>query len=150
MVKYMNVAVVGVCLFLGMFLDFVSEDRAPKKGLYYDHVEYSENVIFQGVNDTNLEYSAELSKPGESYTLSFDVVNDSNVDMKILSIDCPEDNEYLTYQLTYSDGSEICSGDIIKVGESKGLTYVVTYQKMILQEDSSFDTSFHVQYEQAF
>lgn len=148
MVKTVQITLVGILLSIGLFFDYVSNDLVERKGLYYDHVEYSDNVNYYGTEDLNLKYSAELSKVGDSYSLSFDVVNDTNVDMKIVNVEYPKDDSYITYQLMYSDGSIIHSGDVISKGESRGIQYVVTYEKPIQDNDYEFDSSFHIGYEQ--
>lgn len=148
MVKYIRFSFVGILLFMGVLLDFAAEENKPKKGIYYDHIQYSDNVVFNRLDGLEIDYSAELTNPGDSYHLDFDVVNDSNVDMKIENLIYPENDSYISYQLKYQNGSVIQPGDIIKKGESVGISYVVSYDHLIDQDEYLFDSSFHIQYEQ--
>ena len=148
MVKYIRFLIVGVLLSLGVLFNFDLGDNSSKKGLYYDHVEYSDNVLFNNLNGLDLNYSAELTNPGDSYYIDFDVINDTSVDMKILELNYPKNDNYISYKLTYRDGTPINSGDVIKRGKSVGLTYVVSYNNKIDQDEYLFDSSFNIQYEQ--
>lgn len=148
MVKYIRFLVIVTFLFLGTLFDFHLDDNSSNKGLYYDHVEYSDNVFFNKIDGLDLNYSAELTNPGDFYYIDFDIINDSNVDMKILELNCPKNDKYISYKLTYRNGSPISSGDIITKGKSVGLTYVVSYNNKIDQDEYLFDSSFNIQYEQ--
>lgn len=149
MVKYIRLLLLGILVSTGFLFNFDFNDfNSSKKGMYYNLVNYSNNVSFNQMEGLDLDYSAELTGPGDSYYIDFDVVNDSNVDMKILELDYPKDDSYISYRLTYRDGSIIKSGDIISKGESIELTYAVSYNHPIEQEEYYFDSSFHIEYEQ--
>ena len=148
MVKYMNVIVVGALLLFGVLFDsFSVENQKSLKGIYYDHVTYSDNVHFQGVDGLSLNYTADLSYLGDSYEITFDVINDTSVDIEISDY-MIHDDPYIDYQLSYHDGKEIHLGDIIKKGESKTLKYIVYYKNPILEDSYQFDSSFQISYEQ--
>ena len=49
-------------------------DDYPKSVIYYDNFQYTDNVLFYGVDGLNVQYEGELSYLGDSYELSFDVV----------------------------------------------------------------------------
>ncbi|MBP5678339.1 MAG: hypothetical protein J6X28_00740 [Bacilli bacterium] len=144
MVKYIQVGLVSVLLFFGVFFSPSQEG----KGIYYDHVEYSDNVEFYGVEGVNLSYSGSLRNLHDSYYLLFDVVNDSNVDVEITHIDGIKEDPYIQYELFYEDGSPIQEGDTLLKGEVKRLKYMVTYENPILEDSYSVDSSFHIDFEQ--
>ena len=148
--KYIDVIVVGI-LFIGgiIFNNITSSGNTLNKGIYYDNVKYTDNVTFNSVDGVNIDYSAELSNPGDYYELYFDVVNSTSYDMEIADYFYNDSDEYLEYELCYEDGTKINNGDIIKAGESKRLKYRVLYKSIILTDDYTFDSSFSIQYEQA-
>lgn len=148
--KYIDMLVVGV-LFVGglLFNTFTSDTNALNKGVYYDNVNYTDNVVFNNVDGLKIDYSAELHNPGDYYELNFDVVNSTKYDVEIADYMFNESDNYITYELSYADGSKIKQGDIIKAGESKGLKYKVSYVNPIIEDNYTFDTSFSIQYEQA-
>ena len=148
MVRYIQIVIVGALLSFGAFLDYYENSNMPKKGIYYDHVEFSDNVDYHGVNGSNLDYSAELNEVGDSYYLSFDIVNDTDVDMRIMDVVVPKDDSYIHYALTYDNGEAISFGNVIPKGNAKRVRYQVFYKNRVLEEDYLFDSSFHIQYEQ--
>lgn len=148
MVKYICYSLVGILLLFGILVDIDFDNNKSKEGLHYENINYSDNVSFHQIGGLDFEYYAELKTPGDSYYIDFDFVNDSDVDMKISELNYPKNDPYVSYQLTYRDGRFVKSGDIIKKGKSVGLTYVVSYNNEIKQEEYLFDSYFHIQYEQ--
>lgn len=148
--KYIDVIIVGI-LFIGgiLFNNFTTDTNALNKGVYYDNVKYTDNVIFNKVDGLNIDYEAMLNKPGDFYELNFDVVNSTKYDIEIADYIYNESDEYITYELSYADGTKIKNGDIIKAGENKKLKYKVSYVNPIVEKNYTFDTSFSIQYEQA-
>ena len=148
--KYLEMAIVGI-LFVGglLFNNFTGDTNTLNKGVYYDNVKYTDNVVFNNVDGLNLDYQAKLTTPGDFYELEFDVVNSTKHDIEIADHIYNESDEYITYELSYADGKKIKNGDIIKAGESKKLKYKVSYINLIKEENYTFDTTFAIQYEQA-
>ena len=148
--KYLDMAIIGV-LFIGglVFRSLSTDGNALNKGVYYDNVEYTDNVTFNSVDGTNIDYSAKLNRLGDYYELKFDVVNSTRYDIEIADYIYNEDDQYIKYELCYEDGNKINYGDIIKAGETKGLKFKVSYVNPILEDNYIFDTSFSIQYEQA-
>ena len=148
MVKYVNALVVGVLFFVGILFEGYAIDNVKNdKGIYYDNVKYSENVKLNDVNGLNIDYNAELLAPGDFYELTFDVVNDSLYDVSFADITINDDDDYIDFDLTYSDGNSIKLGDVLKKGEKKQLKYKVLYKNLVL-EDYEFDTNFMLNFEQ--
>ena len=147
MVKYIRIGIIGIFLLFIMLFSLGSSYAYSNKGIYYDNVKYSDNVTFYGVDGLNLKYSGDLNQVGDSYELTFDVCNDSDVVMMITDLNT-NDDPYVTYKLTYLDGSKIKVGDTLNKGEVKTLHYVVTYENPVLEDNYEVDSSFHIQYDQ--
>ena len=148
MVKYIRIGIVGILLLFGVISSLGSSYSYSNKGIYYDNVKYSDNVDFYGVDGTDLKFNGNLSTVGDSYFLTFDVVNDSDVDMIITDYLLNEDDPYIKYELTYIDGNKVKTGDILKKNTTKTLHYVVKYENPVLEDTYEVDSSFHIQYDQ--
>ena len=148
--KYAKVLLVGLLAIIGLgYHNFTANASGDlKKGIYYDKVDYTDNVAFNNVDGTSIDYSAELAKPGDYYELYFDVVNSTNYNVEITDCIYNEDDDYLDYELTYENGEKINIGDIIKKGESIRVKYKVLYKEYIMENEYTFDTSFSILYEQ--
>ena len=149
--KYMKVALVGLLVFLGvMFSVFSLDEKGFKssRGIYYDNIDYTDNVTFNSVDGTSIDYSAQLTKPGDYYEVMFDVVNSTSYDVEIADHIYNKDDDYIEYRLTYDNGKTINNGDVIKSGETRRIKYRVYYKDYILDNNYSFDSSFYIYYEQ--
>lgn len=148
--KYLDLLIMGV-LFIGglCFKAILPANSGLNDGVYYDNFEYTDNVLFKGADGVNLDYSAELSNPGDYYELDFDVVNSTSYDIAVADLFYNDSDEYIEYELSYEDGSKINNGDVIKAGEVKRVKYKVSYVNAILDDNYEFDSSFSIQYEQA-
>ena len=149
--KDIKVMLVGLLALIGVgYRSFAAEtDTNLKGGIYYDNIEYTDNVVFNGVDGVNLDYNASFTTPGEYYELYFDIVNSTKYDIEISEYLCNDDDRHIDYELVYEDGSMINTGDIIEKGQSKRIKYRVLYKEAIKQEeDYKFDTSFSILYEQ--
>ena len=148
MVKYIRVGIVSILISLGLIFSLGASSAHEAKGIYYDNVKYSDNVDFYGVDGLNLAYTGNLNNVGDSYELTFDVVNDSGVDMIITDCAYHLDDPYIDYQLTYIDGNTVKEGDILEKDSTKTLHYVVTYKNPVLEDNYEVDSSFNIQYDQ--
>lgn len=148
--KYLRILLVVLLVVIGIgYRTFATDAKSDlKKGIYYDNIEYSDNVIFNSVDGTNLDYNAELNMPGDYYELSFDIMNSTKYDVEITDYTYNQGDKYIGYELTYEDGKEVKNGDVIKKGHSKRLKYKVVYKNYIDEENYTFDTSFYISYEQ--
>ena len=149
--KYIKLLLIGLLAVVGLGYRTFSVDARNDltKGIYYDNINYTDNVVFNSVDGVNIDYSAELNVPGDYYELVFDVVNGTKYNIMITDCVYNSDDKYIGYELTYDDGTEIKNGDIIKKGESKRIKYKVLYKELI-QEEYSFNTGFSILYEQVF
>lgn len=148
--KYLKGALIVLLAIIGVgYKNFNANASGDlKKGIYYDNIDYTDNVAFNKVDGVNLDYSAELVKPGDYYELYFDVVNSTGYNVEITDCVYNEDDEYIDYDLVYENGEKINTGDIIKKGESVRVKYTVLYKEYIDKQDYTFDTSFSILYEQ--
>lgn len=144
--KYIKLMLVVLLSVIG--LGYRCLNTFASSGIYYDNIDYTDNVSFNSVEGVNIDYSANLVKPGDYYELYFDVVNSTGYNVAIADCVYNEDNEYIDYELSYEDGSQINIGDIIKKGEKKRIKYKVLYKSYIMEESYTFDTSFSILYAQ--
>lgn len=148
--KYLKVMLVGLLAIIGIgYYKFNANASGDlKKGIYYDNIDYTDNVAFNNVDGVNLDYSAQLSKPGDYYELYFDVVNSTSYNIEITDCIYNDDDEYIDYDLVYENGEKINIGDVIKKGQSVRVKYKVLYKDYIMEDNYTFDTSFSILYEQ--
>lgn len=148
--KYIEIVLVSLGLIYG--IAFGSSSLTNKGNnhynIYYDNIQYTDNIQFYGVNGLSLQYAGQLATPGDFYELSFDVVNDSEVDVEISNCTYQTSDYYIDYQLTYDDGKDILVGDILEKGEKRRIKYRVLYKNLIDSNYYEWDSSFHLSYEQ--
>lgn len=125
---------------------FHPTDDYSKSVIYYDNFQYTDNVLFYGVDGLNVQYEGELSYLGDSYELSFDVVNLSNIDVGISDLVLQNQDPYLEYSLTYEDGDNVVIGDTLKAGEKRRIKYQVLWKNPIDIDDYELDSSFYIDY----
>ena len=148
--KYFKSLILIIPLFVGIIGSNISDIKEfnNKKGVYYDNFNYTDNVILEEVDGTNIDYNAQLTTVGDYYEITFDVINDSNIDVEISDCIFPNDDKYIEYKLTYADGKAINTGDILKQGENKRIKYRVLYKNQVNEDNYQFDSSFSIGYEQ--
>lgn len=92
--------------------------------VHFENLEISEDSItaiteaqILDNDNTKINYSINLSKPGDSYVFFVDVVNSGTVDGMISNLTnnqlTTEQQKYLTYDVTYSSGSVINNNDAV-------------------------------------
>lgn len=92
--------------------------------VHFENLEVSEDSITAFTeahildnDNTKIDYSINLSKPGDSYVFFVDVVNRGTVDGMISNLTnnqlTTEQQKYLTYDVTYSSGSVINNNDAV-------------------------------------
>ncbi len=135
-----------VILFFLSSLLFHPTDNYAKTKVYYDNFQYTDNVLFYGIDDLNVQYSGELSYLGDFYELSFDVINSSDMDVAISDVVLHDQDSYLEYSLSYDNGESIMIGDILKSGEKKRIKYHVLWKNPIDSDDYELDSSFYIDY----
>ena len=125
----------------------VSKISGENWKIYFDHITYNEGNVelsdgdapatIKGEDKNSIDYSVTFGYPGEFYEFTVDVVNEGSLDgivnlvTSTMSVNggestpIDEDNlpSYLTYSLTYLDGSKIDKDHILRAGSSE--TYKV-------------------------
>ena len=145
--RYVKVMLIVLLAIIGLGYHSFNTNT-DKKGIYYDNIDYTDNVLFNSIDGVNIDYSAKLSKPGDYYELYFDVVNSTSHNIEITDCIYHDNDEYIEYDLAYDNGDKINIGDIIKKGESIRVKYKVLYKEYINELNYTFDTSFSILYEQ--
>ena len=149
MIKNMETIIISLLLIFGIGYNiFNMENKTSTKGIYYDNLKYTDNVKINKVEGVDLDYNANFAKVGDYFEINFDIINDSNVDVKISDLLVNEDDQFINYKLTYNNGKKIKTGDILKKGEKKNLTYKVSYLNKIDEDNYTFDTGFNMNFEQ--
>ncbi len=91
-------------------------------------------VPFISNNNTKINITLNLKKPGDSYEFLVDVVNNGTIDAKIESVFkttlSEEQLKYLDYSLTYMDGVAINKNDLLKVGEKDQIRLKINFKNM--------------------
>lgn len=149
MFKYLGKILIGGLIIIGIYANSLTMDsKAKTANIYYDNFKYTDNVEFHKAAGQNIDYSADLTNVGDSYEISFDIINKSDFDVKIVDYYCPKNDNYINYELTYNNGKIISQDDILKKGESKRFKYKVSYVNLVTEDNYTFDSSFSIQYEQ--
>ncbi len=148
--KYVRMMLIAVLAIVGLgYCNFIANASGDlEKGIYYNNIEYTDNVEFKSVDGVKIDYSAQLNTPGDYYELYFDIVNSTNYDVAISDCIYNEDDDYIGYDLTYENGEKIGMGDVIKKHDTIRVKYKVLYKNYINVESYVIDTSFSILYEQ--
>ena len=110
-------------------------------------------------DELNINYAITLDKPGDFYEFTVDVVNTGTIDAKLKELPVIEgvsaqQDAYVNYTFTHTDGSEILVGEEIKVGESENFKVRVEFDSSITEDsqlpktDQSMDLNVTMVYEQ--
>ena len=86
-----------------------------------------------------INYTVTLDKPGDFYEFTVDVVNEGTIDAKLAELPevtgvSAEQDVYVNYSFTHTDGSEIEVGEVIKSGESENFTVRVEFDDNITDD----------------
>ena len=92
------------------------------------------------ISSNNLSFSANLTKPGDFYEFTVDVVNDGSIDAMIDSvIKTPEltaaQTKYLKYEVSYQNGESISAKQTIKSGTSTPIKVRIEYRTDLSASD---------------
>ena len=110
---------------------------------------------------TTVNYNIKLPKPGDFYEFTVDAVNDGTIDAMIDTIDSKLNGttitslpSYLTYSVTYSDGSSLQANQELKADTSETYKVRIEFKKDIDNSQlpstvQSLNLSFSVVYKQA-
>lgn len=109
---------------------------------------------------TEVTFDSTLSVPGDYYEFTVDVVNSGSINAMLDSsitntVLTDEQKKYLTYSVTYNDGTEIKENDGIHAGKSVKIKVRVEFKKDISDsdlpktEDIQFSSAYSMNYVQA-
>ena len=107
---------------------------------------------------TLIEYTVMLTKPGDYYEFTVDMVNKGTIDAMISEVLkeglSTEQEKYIEYTATYSDGVELEEKDYLKSGETQNIKVRVKYREDITAaelptEETTLNLKFQVTYIQA-
>lgn len=107
-------------------------------------------------NDTHIgDYVVTFTSPGDSIEYALDVVNlgTFNAEISSITVDTPTCTgsgdtaindaknvcDYLTYTLTYADGTAVEQGDTLNIGETKSMKLKLAYLSNVLAEQLPSD-----------
>lgn len=110
------------------------------------------------VSKTLIEYTVQLDNPGDFYEFTVDIVNKGSIDAMIDTVLksglTNEQQKYIEYTATSSNGKELKQHDLLKAGQTRKITVRVKYRDDLNSEDLPKDDapvglSFRVNYIQA-
>ena len=133
--------------------------------IYFENIEIKDGSVEATqvptlTDSSNLEitYSVNLNLPGEFYEFTVDVVNNGNIDAMVNNVSINElsadQKRYVSYDVTYSDGTKINKYDLLKAGATAKLRIRVVYRNDITADDlpsndSTINLSLNAEYVQA-
>ena len=101
-------------------------------------IEESKSAEITGIN-------VSLSTPGDKVTYTVDLVNEGTINAKIDKIEkttlTEEQQKYLTFKVTYKDGTEVSEGDILSKEERKNLIITIEFIKDLTKDDLPTSTN---------
>ena len=90
--------------------------------------------------DLSITYSVVLTKPGDFYEFTVDVVNDGTVAAKLNAVPTisgvsPAQDVYTNYTFTHANGSAVTAGETIAAGSSASFKVRVEFDRNISADD---------------
>lgn len=110
--------------------------NVPGWDVHFDNINVMEGSITpvneaRIIDDTTVSYSLEFSEPGTFYEFNVDVVNDGTIDAMIGDLDVRDLDDsvkdYIYYNVSYSDGTDLDVYDILRAGSSRTLNVRVKF-----------------------
>lgn len=118
----------------------------PRWSIFFENIQIvagsvaaiQEPEIIAG-SKTEISYSVSLTLPREFYEFTVDVINDGTIDAMVSEVNIneltSEQQKYLKYTVTYSDGISIKKYDLLKAGEKEKLKIRLEFRDDINVED---------------
>lgn len=92
----------------------------------------SSDAKINALDPTKIDFGIKFSSPGQSYSFRTTIINDSSYNSRISTIKLKgltdAQKEYMTYDVTYTDGSAINENDVLKLGSTIELLVTITYK----------------------
>ena len=113
--------------------------------VHFDNLIVNDNSVTPTVDayitddDLNINYTVMLDKPGDFYEFTVDVVNEGTIDAVLNALPTitgiSEDQDvYVNYTITHTDGSDIVVGEDLRVNESENFTVRVEFDESITSD----------------
>lgn len=128
-------------IFIITIVFFIINNNTNTINIKYENLKVIESSNNINIEETKngLDYNIVFNTPGEYYLLNFDLVNDSNIDVRINSINndslTDRQKKYLEYSIYYDDGRIVKENDIIKAKSKKVLKIAIYFKEDIEIED---------------
>lgn len=124
----------------------ISQIEASKWDIHFDNLEPSSDSVTPDVeayitdDGLNINYTVTLDKPGDFYEFTVDVVNEGTIDAQLSALPTitgisTEQDVYVNYTITHTDGSDIVVGEDLRVGESENFTVRVEFDESITNDN---------------
>ena len=164
------IGIIYAILQANLQINGIAKIKSNSWDIHFDNVQINENSVSIGTGDSaatidsenncKVDFSVNLSLPGDFYEFTVDVVNSGTIDAmigtltKILKVNnevVSEVPDYLNYSITYANGAEIIEKHILSAGATE--TYLVRLEfKTDIEElpsTATIETSLEPQYIQA-
>ena len=86
-----------------------------------------------GTGETSITFDVVLEHPGDYYGFSVDVINSGSLNAEIESFEMTQlsasQQKYLTYEITYNDGTNLKVGDYLAKGKTKTINVYLGYKE---------------------
>lgn len=100
------------------------------------NVEATQEPEASGDDTTELTYQVSLTKPGDIYQFTADIVNDGTLDAKLDSLRLEGNTlNYVNYTVTYENGDPIEEDDSLLAGSSVTILVTVQYDRSAVDDD---------------
>ncbi len=100
------------------------------------------------IQSTSFSFDVDLYEPNDSVTYTVDVKNGGTIDAVLKSISFEgkdtASNNNITCSVTYLDGTELKSGDLLNIGKSKTIKILVKYDDIDSISSSDLNLKFTV------
>lgn len=104
-------------------------------------------------NNTRIAFNIELVYPKDRYGFSVDIINEGTLDAMLegytINGVSSEQEDYITYVLTYEDGTSIEEKDLLKAGEKVTIHFFVKYNEILFDDDQYINMVIDFNYIQA-
>ena len=137
----------------------INSDIKEVWNINYQDVLVTEGSVIGDVriaeNGTNIEFNANLNKPGDFYEFTVDIVNKGSSDAVIDSINktvlTDAQKRYLYYNVTNADLKDLKHGQVLKAGNKCSIKVRLEYKKditseMLPKETQNIEFSFNVNF----
>ena len=163
MVSVLTLTVVYAALSTTLNINGNAEVSAASWDIYLDNIMLNSQSATSNVptitNSTTATFTTTLSKPGDFYEFTIDVVNNGSIDAMIDSVTktpelSVEQNKYLNYIVEYQNGEAINTKQLVAKNSFVRLKVKLEFRKDITASDlpstsETLDLSFTVNYTQA-